>query len=69
MGKREGKRPPEDLSADGKIILKPTIKKQHGPGGGKDWFDLGKHRYKNGTLVNAVMNLQVPYNAVNSLTS
>jgi hypothetical protein len=24
MGKREGKRPPEDLGADGAIILKPS---------------------------------------------
>jgi len=44
MGKREGKRPPEDLSVDGTIILKPTIKKQHrsaGGGGDMDWIDLG----------------------------
>jgi len=34
MGKREGKRPPVDLSANGTIILKPTINKQHGPEGG-----------------------------------
>ena len=38
-------------------------------GGGMDWIDLGKNRYKSRALVNAVMNLQVPYNAVNFLTS
>ena len=72
MGKREGWRPPEDLNADGTIILKPTIKKQLGPrggGGGMDWIDLDKHRYQSRALVNALMNIQVPYNAVNFLTS
>jgi hypothetical protein len=34
-----------------------------------DWIDLDKHRYKSRALVNALMNLQVPYNAVNFLTS
>ena len=36
MAKREGKRPPEDLSEDGTIILKPTIKKKPGGGHGLD---------------------------------
>jgi hypothetical protein len=34
-----------------------------------DWIDLGKHTYKSWALVNAFMNLQVPYNAVNFLTT
>ena len=65
MAKRGGKRPHVDLSADWTIILKPTIKKQHGPGG-MVWNDLGKHRYKCRALV---MDLQIPYNAVNFLNN
>jgi len=36
---------------------------------GMDWFDLARDRDKWQTLVNAVMNLWVPYNAGNFLTS
>jgi len=37
--------------------------------GGMDWYDLVQDRDRWWTLVNAVMNVWVPYNAGNLLTS
>jgi hypothetical protein len=37
--------------------------------GGKDWIDMAQDRDRWQALVNAVMNLGVPYNADNFLTS
>jgi len=37
--------------------------------GGMDWMDLGQERNRWRALVNAFMNLRVPQNAVNFLTS
>ena len=37
--------------------------------GGKDWIELAQDRYTWQALANAVVNLRVPYNAGNFLTS
>jgi hypothetical protein len=37
--------------------------------GGMDWIDLAQDRGRWRALVNAIMDLQVPYNAGNFLTS
>jgi hypothetical protein len=37
--------------------------------GGMDWIDLAQDRDKLQALVNMIMNLRVPYNAGNFLTS
>jgi len=37
--------------------------------GGMDWTDLAQDRRQVAATVNAVMNLQVPYNAKNLSTS
>jgi hypothetical protein len=56
----------EDLVTDGRIILKWILKKLDG---GMDWINLAQDRDKWMALVNAVMNLLVPYNAGNFLSS
>jgi hypothetical protein len=48
------------------IILKCIFKKWDGD---TDWIDLAQERERWRTLVNAVMNLRVPYNAGNFLNS
>jgi hypothetical protein len=52
----------EDLGVDGRIILKWILEKWHG---GMDWIDLAQDRDRWRAVVNAVMNLRVPYNAWN----
>ena len=47
----------EDPGADGRIILKWILEKWDG---GIDWIHLAQDRDRWWTVVNAVMNLQVP---------
>jgi hypothetical protein len=55
----------EDLGVDGRIILKWIFKKW----GGEAMTGLAWHRDRWRALVNAVMNLRVPQNVGNFLTS
>jgi hypothetical protein len=56
----------EDLVVDVRIMLKLIFKKWDG---GMNWIDLAQDRNRWRALVNAVINLRVPYNAGNFLTS
>jgi len=65
-GKPEGKRPlgrPRSRWEDIKMDLQAMIWE------GMDWIDLAQDRDRWRDVVNAVMNLQVPQNAGNYLTS
>jgi len=50
-----------NTGVDGRIILKRILKKWYV--GGMDWIDLDHYKDRWRTLVNAVMNIRVPYNA------
>ena len=69
LGKPEGGNHLEDPGVDGKIISKWILEKWDGGGGRTDWIDPAQDRHRWLALVNAVMNLQVPQNAGNFLTS
>jgi hypothetical protein len=56
----------KDPGVDGRIILKWTCEKLDG---GMYWIDLAQDRDRWRALVNAVMNLRVPENAGNFLSS
>jgi hypothetical protein len=56
----------EDPGVDGRIILKWILVKWDGV---IDWIDLVQDRNRLRAVVNAVMNLRVPQNAGNFLTS
>jgi hypothetical protein len=59
----------EDLCVDGRIILKFHFQEVGWGGGGMDWIDMAQDRDRWQAVVNAVMNLRVPQNAGNFLTS
>ena len=56
----------EDPGADGRIILRHL---EEVDCVGMDWIKLAQVRDRRWAIVNAVMNLRVPYNASNFLTS
>jgi hypothetical protein len=56
----------KDPGVNGRIILKWIFKMWDG---GMDWIDMTQDRDRWRALVNAVMNLRVPENAGNFLTS
>jgi hypothetical protein len=56
----------EDPGVDGRIILKWIFKKWDG---GMDWIDMAQDRDRWRAVVSAIINLRVPYNASNFLTS
>ena len=66
MEKPEGRNHLGDQGVDGRIILKLIFEKWDG---GVNWIDLAQDSDRWWALVIAVMNLRVPYNAGNLLTS
>jgi hypothetical protein len=65
VGKPEGKR----LLGRPRSRWEDNIKRDLLEVGGMYWFDLAQYRDRWRTLLNAVMNLRVPYNAGNFVTS
>jgi hypothetical protein len=61
VGRLEEKRPPENLSVDGRIILKWIFRKY----GGVDWITVVRDKEQSRVFVNSVMNLGVPQNEGN----
>jgi len=59
----------EDPGIDGRIILRWIFRSGMWGYGLMDWIDLAQDRDRWQALVNAVMNLWVPQNAGNFLTS
>jgi hypothetical protein len=62
VGKHEGKRPRRRWEDNIKMDL------QEVGSWGMEWIELARERDRWRALVNAVMNLRVPYNAGNVLT-
>jgi len=57
----------EDPDVDARLILRLTLKEVSCEG--MDWIDVAQDRYRWRALVNEVMNMPVPQNAENFLTS
>ena len=66
VGKAKGKRPLGRPRRRWEDNIKMDLQEV---GGGGDWMELAKDRDRCRALVNTVMNLRVPYNAGNFLTS
>jgi len=66
VGKYEGRDHLEGPCEHGRIILRWIFRKWDG---GMDWIDMAQERHRWWALVNAAMNLKVPQNAGNFLTS
>ena len=67
MGKPERKRPLERSRRRWEDSIKMDL--QEVGFGGMDWMELAQDMDRWRTLVNAVINLRVPYNAGNFVTS
>ena len=67
LGKPEGKRPLGRPRCRREDNIRMDI--QEVGCGGMEWIDLARERDRWRDVVNAVMNLRVPYNARNFLTS
>jgi hypothetical protein len=67
LGRPEGRRPLGRCRHRCEDDIKMDL--QEVGGGGMDWIELAQDRDRRWALMNAVMNLQVPYNAGNLLTS
>jgi len=67
VGKPEGRDHLGDPDVDGRIILRWVFRKWDV--WGMDWIELAQDRDRWRALVSTAMNLRVPYNAGNFLTS
>jgi hypothetical protein len=67
VGKPEGKRPLERTRRRWEDTIKMDL--QEVGWGGMDWTDLAQDKDRWQAIVNVVMNLQVPHNVGNFLTS
>ena len=67
VGKPEGRRPLGRPRRRGKDNIKMGL--QEVDCGGMDWIDVAQDRDRSRALVTAVMNLRVPQNGGNFLTS
>jgi len=66
VGRLTGRHHLEDISVTGRTILKWIFKNCYGD---VDWVDVTEDRDRCRAGANAVMNLQLPYNAGNFFTS